>query len=60
MSKILADSKINIATFHLGRKESGGEAIALISTDNFIDDAVIEKIKKLPLVIQAKYIQFDE
>ena len=60
LSKILADSKINIATFHLGRKESGGEAIALISTDNFIDDAIIEKIKKLPLVIQAKYIQFDE
>ena len=51
---------INIATFHLGRKDSGGEAVALISTDNFIDNSVIGKIKKLPLVIQAKYITFDD
>ena len=60
LSKILADNNINIATFHLGRKDSGGEAVALISTDNFIDNSVIEKIKKLPLVIQAKYITFDD
>ena len=60
LSKILADNNINIATFHLGRKDSGGEAVALISTDNFIDNSVIGKIKKLPLVIQAKYITFDD
>ena len=56
----LADNKINIATFHLGRLSSGGEAIAIISTDNKIENSVIESIKKIPLVIQAKYIQFKD
>jgi D-3-phosphoglycerate dehydrogenase len=60
LSKILADNKINIATFHLGRLSSGGEAIAIISTDNKIENSVIEGIKKIPLVIQAKYIQFKD
>jgi len=59
LSKILADNKINIATFNLGRKESGGEAIALISTDNPIDEKVIDEIKKIPLVIQAKPLTFN-
>ena len=60
LSKILADNKINIATFNLGRKSSGGEAIALISTDNEIKNSVIEQIKKLPLVIQVKPLTFNE
>ncbi len=55
LSKILADNNINIATFNLGRKNSGGEAIALISTDSAIEPSVLESIKKIPLVIQAKY-----
>ena len=49
-----------IATFHLGRLSSGGEAIAIISTDNKIENSVLESIKKIPLVIQAKYIQFKD
>ena len=60
LSKLLADSKINIATFHLGRLNSGGEAIAIISTDSKIEAQVIENIKKVPLVIQAKYIEFKD
>ena len=60
LSKVLADNNINIATFHLGRKASGKEAIALISTDSAIDNTIVENIKKIPLVIQAKYLQFDD
>ena len=60
LSKILSDNKINIATFNLGRKKSGGEAIALISTDNEIKDNVIDQIKKIPLVIQVKPLTFNE
>ena len=60
LSKVLADNNINIATFHLGRKASGQEAIALISTDSAIDNNIVENIKKIPLVIQAKYLQFDD
>ncbi|EMH79906.1 phosphoglycerate dehydrogenase [alpha proteobacterium HIMB114] len=60
LSKILSDNNINIATFNLGRKDSGGEAIALISTDNPIEEKVLDGIKKLPLVIQAKTLTFNE
>jgi len=60
LSKVLADNKINIGTFNLGRKKSGGEAVALISTDSEIEKTVIESIKKIPLVIQAKYLSFNE
>ena len=60
LSKILFDNKINIATFNLGRKKSGGEAIALISTDDEITDNVIDQIKKIPLVIQVKPLTFNE
>ena len=60
LSKILADNSINIATFNLGRKNTGGEAIALLSTDNAIEEKVIDSIKKIPLVIQAKTLTFDE
>ena len=60
LSKILSDNNINIATFNLGRKDSGGEAIAIISTDNPIEEKVLDSIKKLPLVIQAKTLTFNE
>ena len=60
LSKILADNNINIATFNLGRKSSGGEAIALISTDSPIEQSILENIKKIPLVIQAKYLTFND
>ncbi len=60
LSKILADNNINIATFNLGRKKSGDEAIALISVDSPIEKKVLDQIQKIPLVIQAKSLVFDE
>ncbi len=60
LSKILADNNINIATFNLGRKKSGEEAIALISVDSPIEQKVLDQIQKIPLVIQAKSLVFDE
>jgi D-3-phosphoglycerate dehydrogenase len=59
LSKILADNNINIATFNLGRKKSGEEAIALISVDSPIEQKVLDQIQKIPLVIQAKSLVFD-
>jgi D-3-phosphoglycerate dehydrogenase len=60
LSKILADNNINIATFNLGRKKSGEEAIALISVDSPIEQKVLDQIQKIPLVIQAKSLVFNE
>jgi D-3-phosphoglycerate dehydrogenase len=59
LSKILAEKNINIASFHLGRDVTEGKAIALISIDSKIDSNILNKIKTLPLIIQAKYLEFN-
>jgi D-3-phosphoglycerate dehydrogenase len=59
LSKILADENINIASLHLGRDRTEGKAIALISIDSKIDNNALNKIKSLPLIIQAKYLEFN-
>ena len=35
----LGEAGVNIATFHLGRSEAGGDAIALIRVDQPMDEA---------------------
>jgi D-3-phosphoglycerate dehydrogenase / 2-oxoglutarate reductase len=54
----LGDNKINIATFALGRSAPGQDAIALIEIDGPIPAAVLEKVRKLPNVRQAKALVF--
>ncbi len=54
----LADAGINIATFHLGRAGQGGDAVALVATDQPVPDAVLEKVLGLPNVLQAKRLRF--
>ena len=58
LGTILGDAGVNIATFHLGRATPGGDAIALIALDDTIDAATLERIKKLPQVVQAKPLTF--
>ena len=54
----LADAGINIATFHLGRAEAGGDAICLVSVDEPVPEAVLEMVRALPLVVQATSLEF--
>jgi len=49
---------INIATFHLGRREIGGEAIALVEIDGALPAGVIEEIKGLKQVVRADVLKF--
>ncbi|MGD0190815.1 MAG: phosphoglycerate dehydrogenase [Rhizomicrobium sp.] len=58
LGTLLGDSKVNIASFALGRSAPGADAIALIEVDGEIDDQVISDIRKLPLVKQAKALAF--
>jgi D-3-phosphoglycerate dehydrogenase len=55
---ILADAGVNIATFHLGRAAEGEDAICLVSTDGDTPDAVLAKVRALPLVMQATTLAF--
>lgn len=49
---------VNIASFTLGRKEQGSDAIALLSIDGDVDDTLLSDIISLEGVIQAKAIAF--
>ena len=49
---------INIATFHLGRREAGGEAIALVEVDQRLDKAVMDELRGLKQVVRADILHF--
>ena len=54
----LAGAGINIATFHLGRSEQGGDAICLVSVDEAVPEEVLAMVRTLPLVVQAVSLAF--
>ena len=54
----LAGAGINIATFHLGRAEQGGDAICLVSVDERVPEDVLAMVRTLPLVVQATTLTF--
>ena len=58
LGSVFGDIGINIATFHLGRKEAGGEAIALIEIDGDIDDQSLAKVRQLEQVVRADRLSF--
>lgn len=58
LGSALGNRGINIATFHLGRNDSGA-AIALVEVDEEVPPDVIAEIGALPHVIQAKLLTFD-
>jgi D-3-phosphoglycerate dehydrogenase / 2-oxoglutarate reductase len=54
----LGEAKVNIATFHLGRREAGGEAVALVSVDGHIDVELVGRLAALPGVKMVKPLRF--
>jgi D-3-phosphoglycerate dehydrogenase / 2-oxoglutarate reductase len=58
LGRTLGEAGINIGTFHMGRIDAGGNAICLVSVDSELDDAVLERVRKIPNVIQAKLLSF--
>jgi D-3-phosphoglycerate dehydrogenase len=58
LGTVLGEAKVNIATFHLGRAEAGGDAIALIEVDDRPDIYTLDRVCSLPQVVQAKALAF--
>jgi D-3-phosphoglycerate dehydrogenase len=57
-SSTLGDAGINIATFHVGREAPGGSAVALIEIDGDLPADVLDKVRALPQVQQARPLRF--
>jgi D-3-phosphoglycerate dehydrogenase len=55
---LLGEADINIGTFHLGRREAGGEAILLLSIDEPVPAELIEKICKVRNVKRVQPLSF--
>jgi D-3-phosphoglycerate dehydrogenase len=55
---ILGEANINIGTFHLGRREAGGEAILLLSVDTKVPQDLIDKICKVRNVKRVQPLSF--
>ncbi|MBI4597561.1 MAG: phosphoglycerate dehydrogenase [Candidatus Omnitrophica bacterium] len=57
LGTLLGAAKINIAGMTNGRDEPGGTAITVINIDNAIPPKVMEQVKKLKHVLDAKLIK---
>lgn len=58
LGSLFGNAKVNIATFHLGRGEEGGEAIALIEIDQDLSADVLDAVRELPQVGFAQALKF--
>jgi D-3-phosphoglycerate dehydrogenase len=58
LGTILGKAGVNIGSFHLGRTEPGGDAIALVEVDGEISSKVLQSVENLPNVVQAKVLSF--
>ncbi|MFL2770307.1 MAG: phosphoglycerate dehydrogenase [Rhodospirillaceae bacterium] len=58
LGSTLGDAGVNIASFHLGRPNEGGDAIALLQLDQEIEGSLLEKVRALPQVYQAQTLIF--
>ncbi len=54
----LGAADLNIGTFHLGRRNAGGEAVLLLSMDATIPEPVLADLCKLPGVKTVKALKF--
>ena len=55
---LLGQSGINIGTFHLGRREAGGEAVLLLSVDSPVNEDVLAKAREIKGVRLIKALKF--
>lgn len=55
---LLGENSINIGTFHLGRRDAGGEAVLLLSLDNPVPQDVLKQACEIQGVRVVKALKF--
>jgi D-3-phosphoglycerate dehydrogenase / 2-oxoglutarate reductase len=58
LGTLLGEEGVNIGTFSLGRREAGGEAVALVSVDSHIGPDLVQRLQSLPGVKTVKPLRF--
>ncbi len=54
---ILGNGGVNISRFHLGRRERGGEAMAVIEVDARVGKEVVDELRNFDAIISARQIE---
>jgi D-3-phosphoglycerate dehydrogenase len=54
----LGEAGVNIGTFHLGRRQAGGEAVLLLSVDEPVTAELLAQVQALPGVKTAMGLRF--
>ena len=57
VGSILGDAEINISAFHLGRRERGGEAMAIIEVDAPLDQKTFDRLLQLDSILTLRQIE---
>jgi D-3-phosphoglycerate dehydrogenase / 2-oxoglutarate reductase len=58
LGTLLGEAGVNIGTFNLGRREAGGEAVALVSVDSHVGQDLVERLQSLPGVKRVAPLRF--
>jgi D-3-phosphoglycerate dehydrogenase len=58
LGSTLGAAGVNIATFNLGRREVGGEAVALVAVDGHIEPDVLRDVEAIPGVKRVTPLRF--
>jgi D-3-phosphoglycerate dehydrogenase len=58
LGMLLGNAGVNIANFNLGRAAQGADAICVVQLDERIPDAILNEIRKIPMVKQARALAF--
>ena len=58
LGTLLGEAGVNIGTFHLGRRQAGGEAVLLLSVDEPVTTDLLARVKALPGVRTAMGLRF--
>jgi len=58
LGTLLGEAGVNIGTFHLGRRQAGGEAVLLLSVDEPVSADLLARVKALPGVRTAMGLKF--
>ncbi len=58
LGSTLGEAHVNIGTFHLGRRDAGGEAVVLASLDSPVPEPVLLQLGQLPGVRTVRALKF--
>jgi D-3-phosphoglycerate dehydrogenase len=58
LGRMLGDAGINIASLNLGRTAPGADAICLVQVDQALDEAMLARVRAIPLVKKARALSF--